>query len=197
MTDDNTCRCRWCLRVKKCVKSPWKLSLRHLDGVYWIHPVCLWVCRFFCPSAHDSVRSVVSTVLDGLFLYLAQMVNSSRGCITCDDFRPWHILKVIQPWMYKKIAKIWHILSCLLYSTYSSDSFHIPITIPITIDHLYRRVCRAQRLKTLNNFCKVIQPWYCKKLVKYGTSWCVHFTAPAILDAVFPYFVLFTIRSLA
>ena len=33
------------------------------------------------------VRSVASTVQDGFFPYLVQMINSMRGCVVCDD--PW------------------------------------------------------------------------------------------------------------
>ena len=57
-------------------------------GVYWIHPVCLSAC----PSVRLSVclltfrvRPVASTVQDGFFPYLVQMINSMRGCVTCDD----------------------------------------------------------------------------------------------------------------
>ena len=46
----------------------------------------------FPPSVHpsvspaSSVRSVASTVPDGLFQYLVQMINSMRGCVACGDF---------------------------------------------------------------------------------------------------------------
>ena len=32
-----------------------------------------------------------STVLDGFFLYLAQMITSMRGCVTYNDLWPWPI----------------------------------------------------------------------------------------------------------
>ena len=35
------------------------------------------------------VRPVASTVQDGFFPYLVQMINSMRGCVACDD--PWPI----------------------------------------------------------------------------------------------------------
>ena len=41
------------------------------------------------PASH--VRSVASTVQDGFFPYLVQMINSMRGCVTCDDPWPWPI----------------------------------------------------------------------------------------------------------
>ena len=55
-------------------------------GVYWIHPVCPSVCPLTF-----RVRPVASTVQDGLFPYLEQMINSMRGCVACDDLWPWPI----------------------------------------------------------------------------------------------------------
>ena len=55
-------------------------------GVYWIHPVCPSVHLSVCPLTFR-VRPVASTVHDGFFPYLVQMINSVRGCVECDD--PW------------------------------------------------------------------------------------------------------------
>ena len=46
--------------------------------------VCLSVC-----SLTFRVRPVASTVQDGSFPYLVQMINSIRGCVACDDPWPW------------------------------------------------------------------------------------------------------------
>ena len=62
----------------------------NLGGVYWIHPVCLSVCPSVCLLPFR-VRPVTSTVQDGFFPYLVQMINSMRGCVTCDDLWPWPI----------------------------------------------------------------------------------------------------------
>ena len=69
-----------------------------LGGVYWIHPVCLSVCLSVCPSVCLSVcpltfrvRPVASTVQDGFFRYLVQMITSMRRCVACDDLWPWPI----------------------------------------------------------------------------------------------------------
>ena len=63
-------------------------------GVYWIHPVCLSVCPSVrlsvCPLTFR-VRPVASTVQDGFFPYLAQMITSMRGCVAYDDLWPWAI----------------------------------------------------------------------------------------------------------
>ena len=54
-------------------------------GVYWFHSVR--------PSVRPAsrVRSVTSTVQDGFFSYMAQMINSMRGCVAYDDPWPWPI----------------------------------------------------------------------------------------------------------
>ena len=57
-----------------------------LVGVYWIHPVCPSVCLL-----PFRVRPVASTVQDGFFPCLVQMINSMRGCVACDDLWPWPI----------------------------------------------------------------------------------------------------------
>ena len=59
-------------------------------GVYWIHPVCLSVCLSVSVLTFR-VRLVASTVQDGFFPYLVQMINSIRGCVACDDPWPWPI----------------------------------------------------------------------------------------------------------
>ena len=56
--------------------------------------VCLSVCPCVCPSVCPltfRVRPVASTVQDGFFPYLVQMINSMRGCVAYDDLWPWPI----------------------------------------------------------------------------------------------------------
>ena len=48
--------------------------------------VCLSICLSVCLLTFR-VRPVASTVQDGFFPYLVQMINSMRGCVACDD--PW------------------------------------------------------------------------------------------------------------
>ena len=83
-----------------CFKYTWILlyPLTKLVGVYWIHPACLSVHLSVCPSVCLSVcpltfrvRPVASTVQNVLFPYLVQMINSMRGCVTCDDSWSWPI----------------------------------------------------------------------------------------------------------
>ena len=51
---------------------------------------CLSVCPSVCLLTFH-VRPVASTVQDGFFPYLVQMINSMRGCVACDDLWPWPI----------------------------------------------------------------------------------------------------------
>ena len=50
----------------------------------------LSVCLYVCPLTFR-VCPVASTVQDGFFLYLVQMINSMRGCVACDDTWHWPI----------------------------------------------------------------------------------------------------------
>ena len=61
------------------------------------------------------VRSTPCTVLDGCFPYFAQMIASMRGCVAKKDLWPWPLSS-----RSFSHAKIEPILSCPLYSTYSS-----------------------------------------------------------------------------
>ena len=47
--------------------------------------------RSFGLGLENRVRSVASTVLDGFFPYLVQMITSMRRCVACDDLWPWPI----------------------------------------------------------------------------------------------------------
>ena len=47
--------------------------------------------RLFGLGLENCVRSVASTVLDGFFPYLVQIIASMRKCVACDDLWPWPI----------------------------------------------------------------------------------------------------------
>ena len=83
--------CIWLVRKVSNHNLGFQLQLLYppatkLGGVYWIHPVCLSVCPL---TFH--VRPVASTVQDGFFPYLVQMITSMRRCVACDDLWPWPI----------------------------------------------------------------------------------------------------------
>ena len=61
-----------------------------MTHVSWCMPGCC-VCLSVCLSFNRSCPLVASTVQDGLFPYLVQMLNSMGGCVTYDDPWPWPI----------------------------------------------------------------------------------------------------------
>ena len=65
------------------------------------------------------VRCTAHTVLNGFFLYLAQMIISIRGCVV-QPLTLTYIIKGIQQCICNKTAILRHNLSCPLYSMYSS-----------------------------------------------------------------------------
>ena len=52
--------------------------------------VRLSVCPSVCPLTFR-VCPVASTVPDGFFPYLVQMITSMRRCVACDDLWPWPV----------------------------------------------------------------------------------------------------------
>ena len=85
--------------MKRCVACddlwPWSISSRSFDH-----------------DLENRVRSVVSTVLDGFFLYLAQMITIIRGCVTCLivlriwKFEFWQIFEIFRPSPWKKKSTV-------------------------------------------------------------------------------------------
>ena len=68
--------------------------------------------RSFGLDLENRVRSVASTVLDGFFLYWAQMITIIRRCVACYIFSEsgnlkfWQIFKTFWPWPWKKKSTI-------------------------------------------------------------------------------------------
>ena len=90
----------WCnsIHTKPCLYES-NLHTTKLGGVGGILDspclsVCLSVRLSICLSVCQltfGVRPVASTVQDGFFPYLVQMINSMRGCVACDDPWPWPV----------------------------------------------------------------------------------------------------------
>ena len=57
--------------------------------------------RSFGPDLENRVRSVASTVMDGFFLYLAQIITNIRGCVACYPF-----FQNLEIWIFGKFKKI-------------------------------------------------------------------------------------------
>ena len=64
--------------------------------------------RSFGLDLENRVRSVASTVLDGFFLYLAQMITTIRGCVACyvssesGNLNFWQMFRNFRPRPWKK-----------------------------------------------------------------------------------------------
>ena len=107
--------------------SAWILSIFGTN-YQWHERVCrMWwpltltyIFKVFGLGLENRVRSAASTVLDGFFLYLTQMITIIRGCVACYVFFSesgnlnfWQIFEIFQPWPWKKNLQ------------FSMDSFHI------------------------------------------------------------------------
>ena len=69
----------------------------------------------------NRVRSVVSTVLDGFFLYFAQMITIIRGCVALYGF----FFQNLEIWMFGKFKKKIRPWPWKKNLQFSIDSFHI------------------------------------------------------------------------
>ena len=91
---------------------PWPISSRsfsHDFAIKWLK------YGTFC-----RVCSTACTVLDGFFPYLAQMITNMRGCVACNDLWPRSISWRSFSYDFAIKRLKYGILSCLLYSMYSS-----------------------------------------------------------------------------
>ena len=95
-----------------------------------------------------------STVLDGFFPYLAQMITSMRGCVACNDLWPWPISsKSFGLGLENRVRSV---ASTVL------DGF-FPYLIQM-ITSIHEKVCRMWWPLTwsLTYIFKVIRPWLWK-----------------------------------
>ena len=82
MQSSNTVSCvSLSFRTHPCV-----LAIAYND--LWPWPIS---SRSFGLGLESRVRSVASTVPDGFFPYVVQMITSMRRCVACDDLWPWPI----------------------------------------------------------------------------------------------------------
>ena len=81
--------------------------------------------RSFSLDLENRVRFVASTVLNGFFLYLEQMITSIRGCVACYVFfRIWKFeffwnfwnLNIFRPWPWKKNLQFFPYLAQMITS---------------------------------------------------------------------------------
>ena len=74
--------------------------------------------RLFGLDLENRVRSVASTLLDGFFLYLVQMITIIRVCVACNVF--------FRFWKLQVLAIFWKFSALTLKQNlkFSMDSFH-------------------------------------------------------------------------
>ena len=75
--------------------------------------------RSFGLDLENCVRSLASTVLDGLFLYMTQIITSFRGCGTCYVF--------FRIWKFEFLANFWNFSAFTLKKNLQllMDSFRV------------------------------------------------------------------------
>ena len=126
--------------------------------------------RSFDLDLENRVRSVASTVVDGFFLYLAQMITIIRGCVACYlFFRIWKFEFLAN---FKKFSA-----STLKKKSTVLDGFFPYVVQMITS----MRVCVA-----LND----LWPWpISSRSFGLGLENRVRFVASRVPDGLFPYVV--------
>ena len=69
----------------------WSLSLEGVSLVTFLFRI--WKLKILANFLNFSALNLKkkSTILDGFFPYLAQMITNIRGCVTCNDLWPWPI----------------------------------------------------------------------------------------------------------
>ena len=132
---------------------------------FWPWPIS---SRSFGLDLENRVRSVVSTVLDGFFLYLAQMITIMRGCVAYYVFfriwnlNFWLIFLIFQPWSWKKI--------------YSSRFF----------PYLAQMITSMRECVANND----LWPWpISSRSFGLGLENCIRSVASTVVDGFFPYLI--------
>ena len=144
----------------------------------------LWPCpissRSFGLDLEKSVRSVASTVLDGFFLYLAQMITIIRGCVECDV--------CIRIWKFEFLANFWN---------FSALTFNKKSTV---LDGFFPYL--AQMITSMREFVAYndLWPWpISSRSFGFGLENCVRSVASTVLKfqffASFSNFSAFTLKK--
>ena len=73
-----------------CIWHKWSVSLEGVSRGTFFQNLEIWIFgKFFKFFGVDLEKK--SSVLDGFFLYIAQMITSMRGCVAYNDLWPWPI----------------------------------------------------------------------------------------------------------
>ena len=126
--------------------------------------------RSFGLDLENRVRSVVSTVLDGFFVYLAQMITIIRGCVACYIF--------FRIWKFEFLANLWNFSPLPLKKKSTILLAFFPYLAQIIISI---RGCVA---------CNDLWPWpIFSRSFSLDLENRVHSVASTVLDGFFPYLV--------
>ena len=137
-------------------------NMTHND--LWPWPIS---SRSFGLDLENRVRSVASTVLDGFFLYLAQMITIIRGCVACYVF--------FRIWRFGFLANFWAVP--LKKKSTVLDGFFPYLAQMIT----NMRGCVA---------CNDLWPWpLSSRSFGLGLENLVRSVASTVLDRFFPYLI--------
>ena len=126
--------------------------------------------RSFGLDLENGVRSVLSTVLDGFFLYLAQMITITEGCVACYD--------VFRIWKFEFLANFWNFLAL----TWKKKSTVLHGFFP----YLAQMITSMLGCVAYND----LWPWpISSRSFGLGLENCVRSVASTVLDGLFPYLI--------
>ena len=126
--------------------------------------------RSFGLDLENHVRSVTSTVLDGFFLYLAQMVTIIRGCATCYVF-----------------FRIWKFEFLAIFLNFSALTLKKKSTVLNGFFPYLAQIITSMRGCVAYND---LWPWpISSRSFGLGLKNCVRSVASTVLDGFFPYLV--------
>ena len=126
--------------------------------------------RSFGLDLENRVRSVASTVLDGLFLYLAQMITIIRRCVACYVF--------FRIWKFKILANFWNFSALTLKKKSTILDGFFP--------YLTQMITSMRRCVAYND----LWPWpISSRLLGLDLENRVLSVASTVLDGFFPYVV--------
>ena len=126
--------------------------------------------RSFGLDLENRVRFVASTVLDGFFFYVAQMIAINRGCVVCYVF--FRIKKV------EFLANFWNFSPLTLKKNSSVLNGIFP--------YLAQMITSKRRCVACNN----LWPWpISSRSVGIGLENRVRPVASTVLDGLFPYLI--------
>ena len=126
--------------------------------------------RSFGLDLENRVRSVAFTVLDGFFLYLAQMITIIRGCVACYIF--------IRIWKFEFLANFWNFLALTLEKKSTVLDGFFP--------YLIQMITSMRECVAYND----LWPWpISSRSFGLGLENRVRSVASTVLDWFFPYLV--------